>query len=147
VTAQVDEADEFRFVPGSRRECTAEQLGLPPDPPGYEPGPPMVVEAVDVERGTITLSSGPDASSTEDDYIIVMGWDLGAGPSYTVVAHVLSNPTRHPVVVVGPPIVEDFSGPWFGPDAGRWIIRGNPFCPRKAARRARMARKRRRGWV
>lgn len=48
MTALVDKPDEFRFIAGPAREYTAEQLGLPPDPPGYEPGPPMVVEAVDI---------------------------------------------------------------------------------------------------
>lgn len=60
MTALVDKPDAFNFITGPAREYTAEQLGLPPDPPGYEPGPPMVVEAVDAERGVIVLKAHAD---------------------------------------------------------------------------------------
>lgn len=48
-------SDAFHFRAGDVRHPTAEELGLPPDPPDHQPGPPMVVTAVDVERGVITV--------------------------------------------------------------------------------------------
>lgn len=47
--------DAFNFRVGETRYPTAEELGLPPDPPDFKPGPPMRVVSVDVENGTITL--------------------------------------------------------------------------------------------
>lgn len=46
------------FQPGPMRTLTAEDLGLPSDPPDHKPGPPLYVQSVDIANGVITL--GPD---------------------------------------------------------------------------------------
>lgn len=157
-------ADEVSFIPAGAWRPTAEELGLPPDPPGYEPGPPMVVESVDVESGTVTFGAYDPIAAMAD---LACGMEsmrakngrepvtLDVPPDLYDTLAAKFTPLRRvemrapfagqhivTVAVAGPPVIEDSSGLWF-PVVGPRVA---DYLKRKASRAARMARKRRRGY-